>query len=79
MLRRAFSYHDGYRPDGTPDAGLLFVAWQADPTYGFVQVQRKLDGGDGLTRFIRHETSALFAVPGGVQPGEYVGQRLLES
>jgi dye decolorizing peroxidase len=79
MLRRAFSYHDGYNLDGTPDAGLLFVAWQADPTYGFVQVQRKLDGGDGLTRFIRHESSALFAVPGGAQPGEYVGQRLLES
>lgn len=79
MLRRAFSYHDGCDPDGTPDAGLLFVAWQADPTYGFVQVQRKLDGGDGLTRFIRHESSALFAVPGGAQPGEYVGQRLLES
>ena len=79
MLRRAFSYHDGFGADGRPDAGLLFVAWQADPENGFVKVQRKLDGGDGLTRFIRHESSALFAVPGGPAPGEYVGQRLLEA
>jgi dye decolorizing peroxidase len=78
ILRRAFSYHDGYDPDGTPDAGLLFVCWQADPTNGFVKIQQKLDGGDGLSRFIRHESSALFAVPGGCAPGEYVGQRLLE-
>jgi dye decolorizing peroxidase len=78
MLRRAFSYHDGIGSDGTPDAGLLFVAWQADPMRGFVPVQRKLDGGDGLSRFLRHEASGLFAVPGGAGPGEYVGQRLLE-
>lgn len=78
MLRRAFSYHDGIGTDGAPDAGLLFVAWQADPQRGFVPVQRKLDSGDGLSRFLRHEASGLFAVPGGVGPGEYVGQRLLE-
>jgi dye decolorizing peroxidase len=78
MLRRTFSYHDGYRSDGSPDAGLLFIAWQADPTLGFVQVQRKLDGGDHLTRFLRHEAGALFAVPGGARPGQYVGQALLE-
>ncbi|MFF3563911.1 iron uptake transporter deferrochelatase/peroxidase subunit [Streptomyces sp. NPDC002574] len=79
MLRRGFSYHDGFRDDGAPDAGLLFVAWQADPLTGFVPVQRKLDRGDGLSRFLRHEASALFAVPGGAEPGEYVGQRLLEA
>jgi dye decolorizing peroxidase len=78
MLRRGFSYHDGIDQDGAPDAGLLFVAWQADPLRGFVPVQRKLEGADGLTRFLRHEASGLFAVPGGAGPGEYVGQRLLE-
>ncbi|MBN3929364.1 deferrochelatase/peroxidase EfeB [Streptomyces verrucosisporus] len=78
MLRRSFSYHDGFRDDGSPDAGLLFVAWQADPVRGFVPVQRKLDRGDALSRFIRHEASALFAVPGGAREGEYVGQRLFE-
>ncbi|MBP2583499.1 dye decolorizing peroxidase [Streptomyces sp. PvR006] len=79
MLRRPFSFHDGIAPDGTPDAGLLFVCWQADPLRGFVPVQRKLDRGDALSAFIRHESSGLYAVPGGPAEGEYVGQRLLES
>ncbi|MCX5332938.1 MULTISPECIES: iron uptake transporter deferrochelatase/peroxidase subunit [unclassified Streptomyces] len=78
MLRRPFSYHDGIGTDGVPDAGLLFVCWQADPLRGFVTVQRKLDRGDALSKFIRHESSGLFAVPGGAAEGEYVGQRLLE-
>ncbi|WP_330458746.1 iron uptake transporter deferrochelatase/peroxidase subunit [Streptomyces sp. NBC_00820] len=78
ILRRPFSYHDGFDADGTPDAGLLFVCWQADPLRGFVPLQRKLDRGDALSRFLRHEASALFAVPGGAAKGEYVGQRLLE-
>ncbi|MEU0964314.1 iron uptake transporter deferrochelatase/peroxidase subunit [Streptomyces sp. NPDC005917] len=78
ILRRPFSYHDGIDADGTPDAGLLFVCWQADPLRGFVPVQRKLDRGDALSQFIRHEASGLFAVPGGAADGEYVGQRLLE-
>ncbi|MFE9677715.1 iron uptake transporter deferrochelatase/peroxidase subunit [Streptomyces sp. NPDC006259] len=78
MLRRPFSYHDGIDADGVPDAGLLFVCWQADPLRGFVTVQRKLDRGDALSKYIRHESSGLFAVPGGAAQGEYVGQRLLE-
>ncbi|GAA3909039.1 iron uptake transporter deferrochelatase/peroxidase subunit [Streptomyces gulbargensis] len=78
MLRRPFSFHDGIAPDGTPDAGLLFICWQADPLRGFVPVQRKLDRGDALSPFIRHESSGLYAVPGGAAEGEYVGQRLLE-
>ncbi|MFI5616115.1 iron uptake transporter deferrochelatase/peroxidase subunit [Streptomyces sp. NPDC051567] len=78
MLRRPFSFHDGTAPDGAPDAGLLFVCWQADPLRGFVPVQRKLDRGDALSAFIRHESSGLYAVPPGPRTGEYVGQRLLE-
>ncbi|MFB9461332.1 iron uptake transporter deferrochelatase/peroxidase subunit [Streptomyces cinereospinus] len=78
MLRRPFSYHDGFDGDGVPDAGLLFICWQADPLRGFVTVQRKLDRGDALSPFIRHEASGLFAVPGGAADGGYVGQALLE-
>lgn len=78
ILRRPFSYHDGFDADGVPDAGLLFVCWQADPLRGFVTIQRKLDRGDALSKYIRHEASGLFAVPGGAARGEYVGQRLLE-
>ncbi|MEV6942730.1 iron uptake transporter deferrochelatase/peroxidase subunit [Streptomyces sp. NPDC051172] len=78
ILRRPFSYHDGFDANGVPDAGLLFVCWQADPLRGFVTIQRKLDRGDALSKYIRHEASGLFAVPGGAAQGEYVGQRLLE-
>ncbi len=78
MLRRPFSFHDGIDADGTPDAGLLFICWQADPLRGFVTVQRKLDRGDELSKYIRHESSGLYAVPGGAEKGGYVGQALLE-
>ena len=79
MLRRPFSYHDGFATDGAPDAGLLFVCWQADPLRGFVPVQRKLDRGDALSPFIRHEASGAVRGAGrGAAQGEYVGQRLLE-
>ncbi|MEU4681763.1 iron uptake transporter deferrochelatase/peroxidase subunit [Streptomyces xinghaiensis] len=78
LLRRPFSFHDGFDEKGVPDAGLLFVCWQADPLRGFVPVQRKLDRGDALSPFIRHEASGLFAVPGGCEPGGYVGRELLE-
>lgn len=50
MLRRPFSFHDGIAADGTPDAGLLFICWQADPLRGFVPVQRKLDRGTRCRR-----------------------------
>lgn len=75
MLRRPFSFHDGFDTDGVPDAGLLFVCWQADPLRGFVPVQRKLDRGDALSTFIRHEASGLFAVPGGAARGSTWGSR----
>ncbi|MEF9915515.1 iron uptake transporter deferrochelatase/peroxidase subunit [Streptomyces sp. P5-A9] len=78
ILRRLLSYHDGYDKNGTPDAGMLFVCWQADPMRGFVPLQFHLDRADALSQYIRHEASGLFAVPGGAAKGEYVGQRLLE-
>ncbi|WP_037574437.1 iron uptake transporter deferrochelatase/peroxidase subunit [Phaeacidiphilus oryzae] len=79
MLRRGFSYHDGLRPDGEPDAGLLFVCFQSDPLTGFVPVQRKLSRGDALSQFLVHESSGVYAVPGGAAADGYVGQELLES
>ncbi|UQX87588.1 Dyp-type peroxidase [Jatrophihabitans telluris] len=77
MLRRGYSYDDGLRGDGAPDAGLFFQAFQTDPREVFVPIQRKLAARDALERFIRHESSALFAVPPGAEEGGWVGQRLL--
>ncbi|TSB18163.1 deferrochelatase/peroxidase EfeB, partial [Streptomyces benahoarensis] len=78
LLRRPFSYHDGFRDDGAPDAGLLFICWQADPLRAFTQIQRKLDRGDALSPFLRHEASGLYAVPPAPESGGYVAQPLLE-
>ncbi|WP_082119645.1 iron uptake transporter deferrochelatase/peroxidase subunit [Saccharothrix sp. ST-888] len=78
MLRRGFSYQDGLLPDGSLDAGLLFIAFQADPAHGFIPVQRRLSRGDSLSRFLRHEASGLYAVLPGAPEGGYVGQALLE-
>ncbi|PWV46725.1 MULTISPECIES: Dyp-type peroxidase [Nocardiopsis] len=63
MLRRGFNYDLGWR-GGQREAGLLFTAWQADPRTGFTAVQNELDrGGDALNTYVRHEGSAVFAVP----------------
>jgi dye decolorizing peroxidase len=78
ILRRAFNYYDGPRSDGTPDAGLLFMAFQADPATGFTIIQQRLSGADTLSTFIRHEASALFAILPGCDQGGYLGRELLE-
>lgn len=69
--RRGFSYDDG-----ADDAGLLFMAWQADPRTGFIPVQSRLDVGDALNRFTVTQGSALFACFPGCAPGGYVGETL---
>lgn len=74
IQRRSFSYDDG--SDG---AGLLFMAWQADPRTGFIPVQARLDVGDALNRFTVAEGSALFACFPGCEPGGYVGETLFEA
>ncbi|MEI2643068.1 MAG: hypothetical protein V9G10_12265 [Candidatus Nanopelagicales bacterium] len=66
-----FSYDDG-----PSDAGLLFMAWQADPRTGFIPLQSRLDVGDALNRFTVAEGSALFACFPGCAPGGYVGETL---
>ncbi|MFI6166267.1 Dyp-type peroxidase [Nocardia sp. NPDC051052] len=77
MLRRGYSYDDGYDPTGQQDVGLFFQAFQANPHTAFVPAQRRLAELDALTPFIRHESSAVFAIPPGTQPGGYIGEHLL--
>lgn len=77
ILRRPYNYDDGVASDGTADAGLIFVAYQADPAAQFVPIQERLATSDVLNIWTTPIGSALFAVPGGVQPGEYIGQALL--
>ncbi|MBR7834468.1 Dyp-type peroxidase [Actinospica durhamensis] len=78
ILRRAFNYYDGPRADGSPDAGLIFLAFQADPATGFTVIQQRLSGADSLSTFIRHEASGLFAILPGCADGDYLGRELFE-
>lgn len=78
ILRRGYSFTDGVDESlGELEAGLFFIALQRDPEKQFVALQRRLGVHDALNEYIKHVGSALFAVPGGVQPGGYVGEALL--
>ncbi|GAB3714991.1 Dyp-type peroxidase [Nocardiopsis oceani] len=77
MLRRGFNYDLGWGPDGRREAGLLFTAWQADPRTAFTAVQHQLDeGADALNTYVRHEGSAVFAVPPVREDEPHVGHTL---
>jgi deferrochelatase/peroxidase EfeB len=89
ILRRAYSYNDGvsftierwppWRQAVEYDAGLFFVCYQRDPRTGFIKIFEKLSQFDMLNQFVTHTGGGLFACPGGIAPGEFVGQRLLET
>jgi deferrochelatase/peroxidase EfeB len=77
ILRRGYSYTDGIDPvTGQLDAGLFFIAFQRDPHTQFAAIQRRLGGNDALNEYIRHTSSAVFAVPPGIARGGYVGEGL---
>ncbi|WP_053387740.1 iron uptake transporter deferrochelatase/peroxidase subunit [Leucobacter japonicus] len=76
LLRRGYNYVDGSNGLGQLGAGLFFISFQRDPA-AFVQVQRSLKT-DLLNEYIRHIGSGLWAVPGGVQRGDYLAQALFE-
>lgn len=88
ILRRGYSYNDGvslvaerwppWRQGMEYDAGLLFICYQRDPTTAFIPMFEKMSKLDMLNQFASHTGGGLFAVPGGVQPGRYIGQRLFE-
>jgi deferrochelatase/peroxidase EfeB len=78
ILRRGYSYSDGYDPaTGQIDAGLFFIAFQRSPARQFIPIQRRLAANDALNHHILHTASAIFAVPPGAQRSGYVGDTLL--
>jgi dye decolorizing peroxidase len=76
ILRRPFNYDDGY-VDSKPDAGLVFVAFAADPGVQYVPIQQRISKSDVMNIWLRVIGSAVFAIPPGPAPGEYLGQGLL--
>jgi deferrochelatase/peroxidase EfeB len=88
ILRRPYSYNDGvnvvterwppWRQGLEYDAGLFFVCYQRDPRTGFIKIFDRLAKFDMLNQFVTHTGGGLFACPGGMAPGEFIGQRLFE-
>ncbi|HEY3913384.1 MAG TPA: iron uptake transporter deferrochelatase/peroxidase subunit [Verrucomicrobiae bacterium] len=88
ILRRPYSYNDGanvtaerwppWRQEMEFDAGLFFVAYQRDPRTGFIKIFEKMAKFDMMNQFVTHVGGGLFACPGGVTEGRFIGQRLFE-
>lgn len=77
ILRRGYSYTEAVEPgSGQIDAGLFFIAFQRSPARQFIPLQRRLAASDALNRHTLHTSSAIFACPPGVRPGEFVGEDL---
>jgi deferrochelatase/peroxidase EfeB len=76
MLRRGYNFVDGSDALGGLDAGLFFVAYVRDPGTQFVPIQNRMAHQDALMEYLEFTSSAIFAVPPGAGPGEYVGQSL---
>mgnify|MGYP003514392840 FL=1 len=77
IFRRAYNYDDA--PEGTEiaNAGLVFIAFQADVDRQFTPMQRRLDELDLLNTWTTPIGSAVFALPPGCAEGGYIGETLL--
>ncbi len=73
IIRRGFNYDDNYLADGTRDAGLIFISFQAK-LKSYLDIQAKLNEVDDLNRWTTPIGSALFYIPAGATSGKYVGQ-----
>jgi deferrochelatase/peroxidase EfeB len=88
ILRRPYSYNDGvdftaerwppWRQGMEYDAGLFFVCYQRDPRTGFIKIFDKMSKYDMLNQFVTHTGGGLFACPGGIAEGEFIGERLFD-
>ena len=76
FLRRPYMYEE-VGPQGRPEAGLLFAAYQADPVRQFVPVQRRLAEADLLNLYPTPVGSAVYALLPGCSRGGWLGQQLL--
>jgi dye decolorizing peroxidase len=77
FLRRPFSYDDGFAPDGTPNVGLLFTAYQQNITEQFLPVQTALAEFDLLNLWTTPIGSSEFLILPGCEAGGYIGETLL--
>lgn len=78
--RRGYSYTDGVDPrTGNVNAGLLFISYQRNPDEQLLPMLKLMQSKDALNEYVSHIASGLFACPGGLREGQYIGQSILES
>ena len=70
MLRRGYNYTDGSDSLGQLQTGLFFIAFVRDPRTNFYPILDRMTKSDALQEYLKHEASALFAIPPGVKEGE---------
>ena len=75
MLRRGYNFVDGSDDLGRLDAGLFFIAYQRSPRAVHQRADKRL-ATDAMNEYIRHVSSAVFAVPPGASEGSFVGEGL---
>lgn len=79
ILRRGYNYSRGLSKSGQMDMGLLFICYQADLDSGFRAIQKRLNG-EALEEYIKPVGGGyFFALPGVAEPGNYLGQALIEA
>jgi deferrochelatase/peroxidase EfeB len=82
ILRRGYHFSSGATPGPIDrgghmiNAGLFFIAFARDPTRQLIPLLRRVTTRDALTTFTLHTASAVFAIPGGVERGSFVGEEL---
>jgi deferrochelatase/peroxidase EfeB len=70
ILRRGFSFSNGFDAAGQLDQGLLFIAYQQDVERGFATIQKRLDR-EPLEEYIKPVGGGyFFALPGASPTGE---------
>lgn len=75
FFRRPFNYEVGVAEDGTPDVGLLWTAYMKDMNQ-YVPVQQRLSKFDLLNKWTIPTGSSVFAIAGGVEPGQVIAEKL---
>ncbi|MFC5530267.1 iron uptake transporter deferrochelatase/peroxidase subunit [Cohnella yongneupensis] len=78
--RRGYSYTDAVDPrTGNVNAGLLFIGYTRNPDEQLIPMLKLMQSQDKLNEYTSHIASGMFACPGGLREGQYMGQSLLES
>lgn len=76
VLRRPYNYSVAPSNGLVNNAGLVFTTYQADIEHQYIPIQQRLADLDLLNLWTTPIGSAVFAVPRGVRPGEYLAQDL---